>query len=180
MSTTWFHSFGVRRPGCTCDYNMPRSMRCNDEWMRCQGAVNARIIVSSLILAFRDVDEALAMEIVNIIEGNSAGGEDPVYNHEKLPRRLWWENETMRNRNRTHAALELLNILLEMHGVEVETFSDQDGDEVVVSYLNTGDQYALTIIEMGDEFFLASWDDIQKMAAASDEEKWMAVHGRGA
>lgn len=177
MSTTWFHSFGVRRPGCDCDFNMPSTMRCNDDVIRCNGALRCRILVSSLIKDFRDVDEALALEIVNIIEGNSAGGEDPVFDHPKLPRRLYYENETMRNRRRVYTILELLNVLLEMHGVEHEVFSDQDGDEVLVNYLNTGDQYARTVCEMDGEFFLASWDDIQKMAASSDEEKWMAVHG---
>jgi len=75
---TWFHSFGMRRIGCICDFNDPPTDRCQDDILRCNGAAQAVPSWQRIEHHFRDIDEADAKEIMGLIDGSIDAFEHPV------------------------------------------------------------------------------------------------------
>ncbi len=156
---TWFTSSGMRRLGCTCDFNDAPGMRCQDDVLRCNGAVQAQPSVDRLMHWMKDVDEDMAKAVMAIITGTIDVDELPQF------------DELYREMHGEPSKIMVIDKLIGTCGVEIVSIGEEaDFDSPVFAYCNTGDMYVRTVVEYEGEFYLASYEDCRKSAASIQQE----------
>ena len=160
----WYKGSGIRRFGCTCDRNDDPGDICNGDMLRCEGAIQAHPTWQRICEDHRDVREADAKRIMEIIEGTRDFREEP-------------EAETI---GMFHAclltkdeyAIYVIDKILNTFGVAgYKLEACGDGEDKYVSYCKTGRMYNRTVIYFEGAYYLASEEDIRNTANSIQEDQ---------
>lgn len=124
--------------------------------------------VKTLTSSLKDVDTSKARLIRKLIKADREGLLELAATLDKFSRDIHWQRYNYINHPTADLRAELLDSVLETHGVEY-LFKGSDGlrcdpesqhDQPICVYLNAGDTYATTLLKYRGRWQVGCWGDI--------------------